>query len=667
MKNKYYNEAIIGNDKIVVSFSSKGEMLRLFYPTRDYRQFIDTMYTGVKINDSNIIYLHEDINNQYEQYYIENTNILNTKIKNTYFNLSILQTDFVSISKDVIIKKLVFTNENNIELDVNFLIYSKLLSNFNNMVGSKIENNILMQYSHDYTYCTFSKLPILSYRLNNSEEEIKVGTLQDKDYIGMANDSAISFNIGTLKPKESKEIEIFIYINNNNEKYKVDEIVEEVEKIREIDTKKELRNAEKYWKNFVYEHDGLNIFTEEEKWQKRITGEKQTNEITYKKYLEMKNIYTRSILLFPLLSNTKTGGISAAIEVDEERNYSGRYSYCWTRDAIFLGKALDILNMEEQTEKFYTKFSEQTQSKNGMWEQRFYTDGRLAPCWGYQIDETAGIIYGVYEHYKRTKDKAFLKETYQMCKKAIEALDNFQLGTLTSAYSICESLFDERLENTNEKSVTFGNKNCEEKFEKYESYDIWEMHEGIHLYSLSAIYAAYIAMIKIEKELNEKAKTEELEKKANQIKYYCLENLCNKESKTLKRNNKDNITDISILGTVIPFNMLEVNQKELTNTIEKINLNLRTYTGGYIRFENDNYMGGNNPWPIATLWMALYNIKTQNIQEAIKQIEYITKTATKHGFLAEQIDNETMKAKWVIGLGWSHAMYILALEQLLHN
>ena len=110
MENKYYNEAIIGNKDIVASFSEKGEMLRLFYPTRDYKQFIETMHTGVKVNDSNIIYLHEDINNEYEQYYTEDTNIINTKIKNTYFNLEILQTDFVPISRDVIIKKLTFTN-----------------------------------------------------------------------------------------------------------------------------------------------------------------------------------------------------------------------------------------------------------------------------------------------------------------------------------------------------------------------------------------------------------------------------------------------------------------------------------------------------------------------------------------------------------------------------
>ena len=59
---------------MTVSFSKKGELLRLFYPTTDYKQFIEKLHTGVKINDSALIYLHDDINNVYSQEYIENTN-----------------------------------------------------------------------------------------------------------------------------------------------------------------------------------------------------------------------------------------------------------------------------------------------------------------------------------------------------------------------------------------------------------------------------------------------------------------------------------------------------------------------------------------------------------------------------------------------------------------
>ena len=106
-------------------------------------------------------------------------------------------------------------------------------------------------------------------------------------------------------------------------------------------------------------------------------------------------IYKRSILLFPLLANQETGGIIASPEIDENFTKCGRYAYCWPRDAVFVTRALDILNMTKETEKFYKVFCKNTQSENGMWEQRFYTDGKLAPCWGYQIDEAASVIYGV--------------------------------------------------------------------------------------------------------------------------------------------------------------------------------------------------------------------------------------------------------------------------------
>ena len=78
--------------------------------------------------------------------------------------------------------------------------------------------------------------------------------------------------------------------------------------------------------------------------------------------------------------------------------------------------------MQKETDKFYKIFCKNTQSKNGMWEQRFYTDGRLAPCWGYQIDETAGVVYGINEHYKATGDQKFLKETLKMSENAVKFL-----------------------------------------------------------------------------------------------------------------------------------------------------------------------------------------------------------------------------------------------------
>lgn len=636
MRKKYLNEAVIGNKNIVASFNKKGEMLRLFYPTRDYRQFVDTMTVGVKVNDSSFINLYDDINNIYEQHYSENTNVLNTQIENTYFNLQVFQTDFVCLKEDVIVKKYTFVNNNTIDLNVDLLIYSKLLSSFNNMVGSKVENDIFMQYSHSYTFSIFSKNPILGYRLNNSSNEIESGTINDKDYVAMANDAAVSFNVGTIKPGQTKQIDIFIHINDNKKISKFDEIEKNVNQIKKMNTEDKLEEVKKHWRKYTKEHDTLKVLNEKEnaKWKKRLNFDDRKMNI-------LKRVYSRSILLFPLLSNSATGGISAALEVDEEKDKSGRYSYCWPRDAVFVSKALDILNMTEITDKFYEVFSKQTQSENGMWEQRFYTDGKFAPSWGYQIDETASIVFGVYSHYYKKQDKQILINTLEMNEKAVKFLQQY-------IDYVCE-----------------GKSSGKEIFTKNESYDLWEMNEGIHLYSLSAIYAAFNVMQTIYKIIEQKlGNIEKLEEYKTKIKKYCMENLYNKETKVLKRNTRDDVMDISMLGAITPFRMLDVNQPEVVNTIEKMEMTLQTYTKGYLRFEHDNYMGGNNPWVIATLWKMLYDIKKNDTIKVQNAMEFILNTATEHGFLSEQVDNSAMKANWVIGLAWSHAMFITALYSI---
>ena len=66
MESKYLNEAIIGNKNMIATFSGKGELHRLYFPSKDNRQYINFFRTGVKINSSDLIYLHEDINNVYK-------------------------------------------------------------------------------------------------------------------------------------------------------------------------------------------------------------------------------------------------------------------------------------------------------------------------------------------------------------------------------------------------------------------------------------------------------------------------------------------------------------------------------------------------------------------------------------------------------------------------
>lgn len=626
---KYYNDAIIGNQNILASFTKQGEILRLLYPTRDYKQMIDFFHVGLKINDSRLVYLHEDINNIYMQQYEEDTNILNTEVLNTYFNLKVVQTDYASIKENVLVRKYKFTNENTINLDLNFLVHSSLTSSPENRVSGMCRNDALIQYNHEYMLCTFSKEKLLSSQINNSKANIEDGKIWDKDYVGMSANSSISYDLGTLKPNETREFELYIFIEDS--KIGLDNLEKTIDRIRKIDFRTEYEAVKKYWKKYVKDHNGLELDLAETPKNRKI-----------------KQIYTRTILLYSLLVNHETGGISAAVEVDENLKQCGGYQYCWPRDAVFTTTAMDILKMKKEVEKFYKSFCKNTQSRNGMWEQRFFTDGRLAPCWGYQIDETASVIVGVYNHYKVIEDKKFLKDNLKMCEKAINFLKKY-----------VEDIFQE----TNKCGI---------------SYDLWEEYEGVNLYAVSSIFASFNAMIKIYEELKEeftknRVKQENVNKEKETLRNlsvtlreYILKNFYDESKKSLVRNLEDKTLDISILGTVIPFELFSPKDKKILNTVERINMTLRTYTGGYKRFETDTYREG-KPWIIATLWIAEYYLKIGEKQKAKECFDFVIKTSTEHGFLAEQVNNSTMQPDWVIGLGWSHAMFIETLKKMIEK
>ena len=471
------------------------------------------------------------------------------------------------------------------------------------------------------------------------------GVIHDKDYIGMSSDSSINYEIGIIKPGETKELDIYLYIVEND-KQTVEEMWKNIENIRKSDVANEEQAVQRYWKKYVKDHVSIQLKDETNEYNKKFN-----------------KIYKRSILLFPLLTNKDTGGVAAAVEVDENLSQCGRYGYCWPRDAVFITRALDRVKMQKEAEKFYKVFCKNTQSKNGMWEQRFYTDGRLAPCWGYQIDETAGVVYGVYEHYKVTNDKKFLKEVLKMCENAIKFLFIYMDNIL--------DIHDDSdiVKNEIEKTYHTENRNVLPI-----SYDLWEMNEGVHLYSLSSIYAAFNSMLKIydffkpEFEEKNRLKLESINKITKKIEFYKKEiekyidtNMYNVDTKILRRNTKDDLVDISILGSVIPFKMYNPKEKRIQNTVEKINMTLRTYTGGYLRFEGDHYREGKSPWSISTLWMAMYYKEIGENKKAQECIDFIINSCNEHGLIGEQIDNNTLKPNWVIGLAWAHAMFILAL------
>ncbi len=580
--SKYFNQAIIGNSKILGCLTEKGELIRLYYPNIDYFQNVDKNKMGI-VKDNKILWLSDAaLKTQYYE-----GNIVYTELNIGDFE--ILQRDLILPDKNILVRKLKF----NKKLDM--FLYSKLNSDVNKKVSSMVVDNSLIQYCQEMYMATFSNKKIAKYQINNSKYALENGMLYDEDYIGMSEDSAILY-------KDVNEITLYIAFENN-----LKDILKTIEWCKNKDESVLYEGTKKFWEDYLDKFKSNKIF-------------KNINKIKEKEIIE------RSILMFALVTNQETGAVLASPDVDENFERCGRYGYCWPRDAIFINNALNILGLSKLTDKFYNVWASKAQLDSGLFEQRYYSTGELAPSWGVQIDETAAILLGIHQNGKYKKLETLILKT-------ITALLNY----------------------------------IDDNYLSKECFDLWEERKGKHLYSTASIYAGLQYgkdMLKKIDSLKYKKIVKEIEITTEHIKDAIIHNFV--EGASFKRSLDDYKTDISILSLVVPFHILDASDILIQNYVKRIEEDLKLQNGGYMRYKDDEYIGG-NAWIIASLWLALYYIETKNIEKATDIFDWVTNHADALGFLPEQIDKNGHDTIWVRQLSWSHAMYIIVKNKLERN
>lgn len=577
--SKFFNNAIVGNSKILGCLTDKGELIRLYYPNIDYFQNIDRYRIGIA-KQGGILWLDEGALKK--QYY--EGNIVYTELNVGEYE--VLQRDYVLSNKNVLVRTFKFNKK------LNLFLYSKLNSDVNKKVSGMVVNNSLIQYCQDMYMATFSNINITKYQINNSKDSLGSGELYSPDYIGMSDDSAILY-------ADVNEITIYIAFENN-----LKDIFKTIEWCKNSNENLLYNSVKRYWNNYLKKFANNIIF-------KDVTKIKE------------KEILDRSILMFALLTNPETGAVIASPDVDENFERCGRYGYCWPRDALFVNSALNILELTKYTDRFYNVWAKRAQLDSGLFEQRYYSNGELAPSWGLQIDETAAILIGIHENGKYKKLEALIL-------KSITALLNF--------------LDDE-----------FISKDC---------FDLWEERRGKHLYSTASIYQG----LKCGKEILKSINIEKYDNTINEIEKALvnIEDALIKKfvsNGKLKRSIDNEQTDISTLVLATPYDVLTVDDRIIENTVKDIEENLKLPNGGYMRYQWDNYVGG-NAWIISSLWLALYYIKKGNFERAQELFDWVTYHADDLAFLPEQIDRNGDKTIWVRQLSWSHALYIIVKYNL---
>lgn len=578
--SKYFNNAIIGNAKILSTLSDKAEILRLYYPNIDYFQLIDRFSLGI-FYDNNICWFKDG--NLLKQYY--DGNILYTELKVNDVNITL--RDYILPDKNVLVRAIKFMKPSNL------ILYSKLNSGVNKQVSSMVVDDTLIQYSQDMYMATFANKKIYKYQINNAKQSIETNSFDMSDYIGMSSDSISSYD-------NVSEITLYISLEST-----LNKCLESIKWCKEQHENLLYKSTKEYWNKYIQKYENTDLFKSIHK----------VNE---------KEIFTRTLYMYALLSNKETGAVLASPDVDETFSKCGRYGYCWPRDGLFINEALHILGMDELLNKFYNTWAQKAQLSSGLFEQRYYSNGELAPSWGLQIDETAAILIGFSKHV----NYLFSEE---LILKATVALVNF----------------------VDDRGLS---KPC---------YDLWEERKGVHLYSTASIYTALKAAHEMLKMIDKDKYASLLERLDNvtlkikeAIKNYFV------EDGHLKRSLDNNQVDISLLSVVTTFDIFDIDDEAVQNTISEIERTLHMQNGGYMRYQWDNYIGGNT-WIISSLWMAMYHIKIGNKSRAQELFDWVTDHADNLYFLPEQIEREGHKTAWVSQLSWSHAMYVIVKKMIL--
>lgn len=640
MRKTYFNDAIIGNSKMLGCLTKSGELVRLFWPNIDFSQHIEYFHFGIfkhsSGNSNNIYWLH-DGNWQHNQLYIEDTNVLETVFEDTSLGIMVRQTDFILIERDIFVRKCVIKNISREVNSAKLILNSSMISNSNNLRSTVFEYNAdsLVYFRHDNYIAISSDTKISDFTIGDEYENSYKEKLLGVDDVAISANANLEWQLGELNPGQTKEIVIYLHVAKT-----LKDCLEGIKEIKKVPASTLLNDTIEYWREFLKKAKILNI-----------------------KNIEIHDLYKRSVLTFALMSDKQHGGLLAAPEVDEEFTRCGRYAYCWGRDAAFITIALDKCGLTSVTRKFY-EWCFLTQTENGSWYQRYYLDGNLAPSWGLQIDETGSILWGIWEHYSVTKDIVFLEISWQYVKKAADFLVDF-IDDKTGLPEL--------------------------------SYDLWEERVAEHAYSSAAVYGGLIASSKIAEVLKKSdVDGNSWFEEANSIRNAIEKNFWDKdedrflrsikvrpnprdrhrisdlrEAKTMDRLKhyalKDKIVDSSLIGLSTPFNVFAAGHEYMVKTVDAIEKHLMSHkVGGIKRYEDDGYIGG-NPWILTTLWLALYHIKVGNIEKAKEYFSWAVDHRTELDFLPEQIDKETGKPAWVIPLTWSHAMFILVLFGLIEK
>jgi len=334
-------------------------------------------------------------------------------------------------------------------------------------------------------------------------------------------------------------------------------------------------------------------------------------------------LYERSLLVFDALADRETGAVIAAPELDPDFVHSGGYGFVWARDLAFLVLAF-LAARRRDLLKGALRWLPGAQEPSGVWGQRHWTDGSLAPSWNaHQLDETGTVLFAYEAAWRELRDEALDAALWPSARRAAD----FLLGSIEAQGIPCETA------------------------------DLWEERDGCHAYTAAAIVGGLRAAASFARR-HEPALADAYAVAAERLAAALDRCFWNDEHGRYLRTLGDPTVDVSLLGLAWPFAAVDPRGPRMRATADAVERVLGRPGGGIMRYDGDAYAGG-NPWVLAALWLGLYQRQIGDAEGHARSLAYAKRVSTRLELLAEQVTDDGAPA-WVVPLAWSHAMLVLA-------
>ncbi len=375
------------------------------------------------------------------------------------------------------------------------------------------------------------------------------------------------------------------------------------------------------------------------------------------------SLYRRSLLLLNTQIDSQ-GGILAANDSDVVMFNRDTYSYIWTRDGALVANALDVAGYPVIAQRFY-QFASRVITDEGYFLHKYNPDSTLASSWHpwqengqhqlpIQEDETALVVWALWNHFVIYRDIEFIKPLYRsLIKRAAEFMCRYrdQETGLPDA-----------------------------------SYDLWEERRGMLTFTTGTVFGGLTAASLFCTVFGEDDLAEHYQQVASEIRDAASEYLwrpeINRFCRMVSRDENGNLIyddscDASLWG-LFAFGLYAADDERIIATFAalKEKLWINTNVGGLARYEGDSYHRVDtrfpgNPWFICTLWLADHlTDKAHNekeLQESIKILEWVVEHALPSGVLAEQVHPVTGKPLSVSPLTWSHATFVATTRRIMRK